>query len=180
MEKVVVAFESDKSCRRIREILESSGTAACLPCTSAAEVKRLVNKLRVTTVICGYKFADESAEELFADLPESCTMLMLARQDLLDLCGSDDIFKIAAPVARGDLIASVRLLLQMGRRWEKFVRPRRNEEERELIQAAKAALMDRSGMSEDQAHRFLQKLSMDSGAKLVYTAQMVLEGTWDA
>ena len=36
--------------------------------------------------------------------------------------------------------------------------------------------MDRHGMTEAQAHRFLQKKSMDSGAKLIQTAQLVLEG----
>ena len=35
--------------------------------------------------------------------------------------------------------------------------------------------MDRNGMTEEQAHRYLQKKSMDSGAKLVQTAQLVLD-----
>ena len=35
--------------------------------------------------------------------------------------------------------------------------------------------MDRHGMSEEQAHRFLQKKSMDSGSRLVQTALLVLE-----
>ena len=33
-----------------------------------------------------------------------------------------------------------------------------------------------SGMTEEQAHRFLQKKSMDSGAKMVQTAKLVLGG----
>ena len=32
-------------------------------------------------------------------------------------------------------------------------------------------------MSEEQAHRYLQKKSMDSGARLTQTAQLVLDGT---
>ena len=32
------------------------------------------------------------------------------------------------------------------------------------------------GMTEEQAHRFLQKKSMDSGAKMVQTAKLVLGG----
>ena len=32
-------------------------------------------------------------------------------------------------------------------------------------------------MTEEQAHRYLQKKSMDSGAKLVQTAQLVLDST---
>ena len=103
-------------------------------------------------------------------------MLMVAVQGMLDLCQSDDIFKLASPVSKGDLIASVRMLLQVGHRLEKFVKPRRSAEEKAVIDQAKQLLMERHGMTEEQAHRFLQKRSMDSGAKMIQTAQLVLEG----
>ena len=176
MDKVIVAFESDKSCWRVKEILETSGTAACIVCKSADQVKRAVNKQHITTVVCGYKVSDESAEGLFEDLPPTCAMLMVAVQGMLDLCQSDDIFKLASPVSKGDLIASVRMLLQVGHRLEKFVKPRRSAEEKAVIDQAKQLLMERHGMTEEQAHRFLQKRSMDSGAKMIQTAQLVLEG----
>ena len=38
------------------------------------------------------------------------------------------------------------------------------------------ALMERRGMTEEQAHYYLQKKSMDSGAKLVQTARLILDG----
>ena len=60
MDKVIVAFESPKSCERVREIIESSGTAACIICRSAAEVKRTVSKHHISTVVCGFKLPDES------------------------------------------------------------------------------------------------------------------------
>ena len=123
MDKVIVAFESPKSCERVREIIESSGTAACIICRSAAEVKRTVSKHHISTVVCGFKLPDESAQSLFEDLPPNCAMLMVAVQGMLDLCQNDDIFLLASPVSRGDLVASVRMLIQMGHRLEKFVRP---------------------------------------------------------
>ena len=175
MEKVIVAFESDKSCLRVKEILETSGTAACIICKSADQVKRVVNKQHITTVVCGYKLYDESAEGLLEDLPPTCSVLVIAVQGMLELCQSDDLFKLASPVSKGDLVASVRMLLQVGHRLEKFVKPRRSEEERAVIDQAKQLLMARNGMTEEQAHRFLQKRSMDSGAKMIQTAQLVLE-----
>ena len=175
MEKVIVAFESDKSCWRVKEILETSGTAACIICKSADQVKRAVNKQHITTVVCGYKLYDESAEGLLEDLPPTCSVLVIAVQGMLELCQSDDLFKLASPVSKGDLVASVRMLLQVGHRLEKFVKPRRSEEERAVIDQAKQLLMARNGMTEEQAHRFLQKRSMDSGAKMIQTAQLVLE-----
>ena len=175
MEQVILAFESEKSCQRIKGILETTGTASCILCKSADQVRRTVHKLHITAVVCGYKLADQTAECLFDDLPLSCAMLVLASQNLLDLMQNDDIFRLPTPVSKGDLTASVRMLLQIGHRLERFVRPQRSQEEQLLISQAKQLLMNRNGMTEEQAHRFLQKTSMDSGTKLIQTAQMVLD-----
>lgn len=178
MDTIILAFEGEKTTARIRDILESSGTAACLICHSGAEVKRLVNKQHIPVVVCGYKLRDETAESLSEDLPLSCSVLVLAVQNLLDMIESEAVFKLVAPVSRGDLLSSVRMLTQVGRRVERFGRPRRTGEEKAVIERAKALLMDRNGMTEEQAHQFLQKRSMDSGMKLLQMAQMVLDGSW--
>ena len=176
MEKIIVAFENEKTALRVRELLEGGGAASCLVCRTADQVRRAIRKLPVPAVVCGYKLGDQTAELLFDDLPPACAMLVLAPQDRLDLLENGDIFRLPSPVTRGDLLASVRLLLQVGRRLERYGRPRRAEEERALIDRAKALLMDRHGLSEAQAHYYLQKKSMDSGAKLVQTARLVLDG----
>lgn len=174
MEKIVVAFENSRSCQRVREILERSGTAECILCRSAAEVRRAVRQQRIPAVVCGYKFPDATAEALFADLPGPRAMLLLAPQGLLDLVGEADIFRLPLPVSKGDLVASVRMLLQIGRRLERQGR-RRGPEEQAVIDRAKALLMER-GMSEAQAHRLLQKRSMDAGERLEQAARSVLDG----
>ena len=179
MEKVILAFAGEKTAERIRDIIEGAGVAACQVCHSAAEVKRLVRKERISIIVCGYKLRDETAECMAEDLPTTCSVLILAVQSFLDLMSGDNIFKLAAPAARNDLLASVRMLLQVSNRIEQAARPRRGAEERKLIQDAKAILIDRHGMTEEEAHRFLQKKSMDSGARLTQTAQMVLDGLWD-
>ena len=50
----------------------------------------------------------------------------------------------------------------------------RNAEEEAAIKEAKELLMGRNHMTEEEAHRYLQKCSMDSGTNLVETAWMVL------
>ena len=175
MEQVILAFEGEKTANRIKEVIENASVAECLLCHSSAEVKRLVNQQHITTVLCGYKLSDETAEALCEDLPSTCSVLVIAVQGMLEMIDRNEIFKLAAPVRRNDLLASVRMLLQLGHRAEKYVRPQRSMAEKAIIQQAKQVLMDRHGMSEEQAHRFLQKRSMDAGAKMVQTAQMVLE-----
>ena len=73
------------------------------------------------------------------------------------------------------LLAAVRLLLQVGRRLERYGRPCHSGEDRRLIDRAKALLMDRHGITEEQAHYYLQKKSMDSRTKLAQTARLVLD-----
>ena len=58
MEQIILALEREKSCWQVKEILESSGTASCRICTSAAQVRRMANKFRITTVVCSYKLVD--------------------------------------------------------------------------------------------------------------------------
>lgn len=53
-------------------------------------------------------------------------------------------------------------------------RKTRDPRQQEVISQAKELLMARNNMSEAEAHRYLQKSSMDSGTNMVETAQMVL------
>mgnify|MGYP002508110420 FL=1 len=54
-------------------------------------------------------------------------------------------------------------------------RPRkRSEKEKEIIIKAKLVLMERNNMSEEEAYRYIQKTSMDSGINMVEMAKMIL------
>ena len=63
------------------------------------------------------------------------------------------------------------------RRRQKRMRQRpklRSEEDQKVIQKAKELLMGRNGFSEEEAHRYIQKRSMDNGTELVEVSQMIL------
>lgn len=172
MRRVIVAFERQSNCDRIREILESTGEFSCLVCRSADQVKRAVHKLRLDLVVCGFKLAGESCESMYHDLPRRCAVLMVAAQAQLDLCEAKEIFKLPTPVRRSELLESAEALARMGR---ERAPAQRSPEERELVEQAKRQLIEHSGMTEDQAHRYLQKRSMDNGARLADTARRMLD-----
>ena len=171
MEKVIVAFAGPNNGKRIRDILERSGTASCLLCTSADQVRRTVREQQVPAVVCGYKFPDGPAERLYEDLPTYAQMLIVAAQSLLDLVQHPEILLLSAPAHRGELIRAVEELLARTRA-EPLLR---SGEERAVIAAAKARLMA-EGLTEEEAHRTLQKKSMASGLRLAQAAQLVLTG----
>lgn len=164
MEKVIVAFEKEKNALYIRDLIESSGLAAVQLCRSGMEVRRLAGQGDEVCVVCGYKLLDGSAEALFDDLPHGSAMLMIATQPQLDLCVSEGIFQLPAPARREELLEAVALMLT--------TKGRGSDGE---VRRAKAILMARRGMSEAEAHRYLQRKSMDKGCKLVDVARAFLE-----
>lgn len=176
METVVVAFEGEKNGRRLKELLESSGTAACLLCRSADQVKRLVRQQRLTAVVCGYKFPDGTAEELAGELLGFCTVLLLAPRGLLELVPErPGLLRLPAPAGRRELLAAVEELLRLGEEAGALLPPRRSREEREVVERAKERLMARNGMTEEEAHRALRRRSMDRRIPLADAARMLLD-----
>ena len=59
-------------------------------------------------------------------------------------------------------------------RKEKSGPKKRTKEEQNYINNAKWLLMERNHLTEEEAFRYLQKTSMDSGTNMVETAQMIL------
>lgn len=174
MDRIIVAFERRSNCEKLQKLAESSAGFSCLVCRNGSQVRHLASKLRPCIVVCGFKLIDESCEAIFYDLPASCSMLMLAPPAVLELCGSEEIFKLSTPLRRSEILSSLRMLagLSRGREPEPGLS---TEAEQDLVAAAKALLMERFLMTEAQAHRLLQKRSMNSGVRLVQTAGAVVD-----
>lgn len=174
METVIVAFENGTMAQRFGELLENTGTAKCLLCRSGDQVRRLMSKQTVYCVVCGPHLSDGPAEWLAEDLPPACSLLLVGPQHMLDACASRDVYTLATPIRREEAVSTVKLLLQFGHRMERYTRHCRSPLEQDLIARAKALLMERDGLTEEQAHRTLQKRSMDQGLTLVQTARRTL------
>ena len=87
------------------------------------------------------------------------------------------ILGLSTPIKVYDLLNTVNMMLQsMDRRRKKRRKELKNRDpkQQETIRKAKELLMTRNNMSEEEAHRYLQKSSMDSGTNMVETAEMVL------
>ena len=66
------------------------------------------------------------------------------------------------------------MMMRPKKRKSTSARKARNPKDQQIIDSAKNLLMERNHLTENEAHRYLQKCSMDSGTNLVETAQMVL------
>lgn len=152
-----------------------------LVCSSASQAIAAANEGDGGIVLCGYRLPDMHYSELYGYLPREFRMLLVASPAKLQECHIGDIMCLAMPIHSHELADTVRtMMMELERPGRKTGRTRvkkRSEKEKKVIEDAKALLMERNHLSEEEAHKYIQKLSMDSGNNLVETAEMILTFT---
>ncbi len=177
MENIIVVFPKPEDGRKIKNLLVRSGINVDAVCTSGSQVLEYVNTLNGGIVICSYRFTDMYYTQLKACLPTGFDMLLVASQGHWMDSDDGEIMKLGMPIKVFDLVNTVHMMFEAQRRRRKQARlvPKiRSEEEQKIIKEAKGVLMDRNNMTEDEAHRYMQKCSMDSGTGIVETAHMII------
>jgi response regulator NasT len=172
-----VVFPKLEEAKVIRNILVRSGFSVTGVCTTGAQAISQADGLNDGIVVCSYKLADMVYSELHECLPQDFEMLLMASARLINECYGNDIVCLSMPLKTDDLINTVSMLvegIERRRRKAKLKPKTRSVEEERNIKEAKGILMERNHMTEEEAHRYLQKCSMDSGTNIVETAQMVL------
>ena len=175
MDRIVVAFTNEEAQRRVLRLLESEGYRPAACCATGAEAIRAVHKMGGAVVICGFRLRGMTANDLAADLRGNAVVIVISTAANLDLCEGENLHKLATPVPRAAFFSTLEMLWKFEQRSLHRPPPKRDAEDEALIRRAKELLMDVNRMTEGEAHRFLQKRSMDAGLKMTETAQLVLD-----
>ena len=166
-----------ENAKSIKNILVKSGYDVAAVCTTGAQTLQSANALEGGIVICSHHFIDMMYQELYEYLPPQFQMLLVASPAVCSEREIADIVCLSMPLKVHELIQTVETMsytitrMRKKRRTEPKVR---SEEEKRMLQDAKELLMIRNNMSEEEAHRYIQKRSMDNGTGLIETAQMIL------
>lgn len=177
MVNVIVAFPKLEDAQNIRIFLVRNGISVTAVCTLGAQVLQYADELDDGIIVCGYQFADMLYSQLREYLPTCFDMLLVASQHLLQSCQDNDIVCVSMPIKAYDLVNTISMMSQTISRRRKKLKQKpkpRDPKEEQMIQDAKAILMTRNNMTEEEAHRYIQKSSMDTGTNIVETAQMIL------
>lgn len=173
---IIVAFPKIEDAIKIKNILARNGYNSVVTCNSASQVIEIANNIEGGIVICGYKLVDMLYLGLHDCLPKGFSMMLLASPARFENCYEHDITYVAMPLKINELLHSLEELIAIHRkRLKREKRPKeRSEKEKQVIAEAKELLMANNNMTENEAHRYIQKISMDSGNSLSETAQMIL------
>lgn len=177
MANVIVAFSKPEDARNIKNILMKNGFGVTSVCTSGAQALAQVENLHSGVIVCGYRLTDMLFAELRECLSPEFEMLMMSSPARWTSKMPQNVVCLPMPLKVHDLVSTLEMMVQaQARRRRKFRQQpkQRNRQEHDLINQAKTLLMERGSMTEEEAHRYIQKRSMDSGTNMVETAQMVI------
>lgn len=175
--QIIVVMPKAQDADSIRRILMKSGYVNVFACSSGAKAVSLMHEFADGILISGYRMVDMMYSDVRADMPDGFQMLLLASRDVLSGRQQSGMVCLSMPLKVHELLDTLQMMergILRTRRKTKAGVKGRSEEERALISRAKELLMTRNHMTEEEAHRYIQKCSMDSGTNLVETAQMVI------
>lgn len=177
MINIVVAFSKQEDAKSIKNILMRSGFQVVAVCTTASQVLNTCMDWDEGILVSGYRFADMMYDELRDCLPSSVEMLLVASSSHWISPVPRGLVWLPMPLKVQELVSTLEMMAQAQQRRRKRQKAdpkKRSREDRDLIEQAKNLLMERNHMTEAEAHRYIQKCSMDSGTNMVETAQMVM------
>ncbi len=180
MANIIVVFPHLRDAENIRNLLVRNGRSVIAVCTSGASVIQTIDGMEDTygIVISGYRYQDMTYSDLLAELPDTYRMIVMAAGGYLERIYEYNVVKVAMPVRVYELLTTVDTVDMTLSRLKKKRRqkPReRDPEEKAVIEYAKSVLMENRNMSEEEAHRYIQKTSMSSGTNMIETAHMIID-----
>jgi len=173
---IIVAFPRLDDAKNVKNILVRSGFSVAAVCTTGAQALAYADVLSEGIIVSAYKLADVPWFEINGDLPQGFEMLILASKHRLAECAGSGVMTLSMPFVISDFLDTVQMMIVAANRKKRRDKnkPRmRTDEDRQIITFAKELLMERNGFTEDEAHKFIQKCSMDSGTNMVESARMV-------
>lgn len=177
MANIVVAFPKLEDGLSIKNLLVRNGYSVTAVCTSGTKVLSVIDDYNDGIIVCGYKLSDMMFYQLRENAPKEFEMLLLASAQKISEAYCDGVICVAMPLKAADLVNTVEMLtagIARRKRRQKNMPRQRSPQEQKTIETAKKILMEKHHMSEPEAHKYIQKISMDSGTDMVETAQMII------
>jgi response regulator NasT len=183
---VLVADADPSSCARIAQLLAATGHRVLASVTTSGEAVSSAAALTPDVVVIDLGLPDATGAAAAAlirrGLPSTGVVLMTADAEAAlteeELIATGAVALLAKPMPIAMLECTVRLAATRARELatvrESAAAARRQLEERKLIERAKGILMRRTGTTEAEAYRILQRSSQDRGTPMSVLAQAVL------
>ena len=168
---VLIAAQSEKIAVQIKGILPAGfGHVTFQP--SIARVKQTLTEERTDLLIIYTPLSDDSGIQSILDLaakyPAMSVLLIVSKeayQQVLYRAGDSGISVLARPISTGSFLSAIQMLQAMNRKIQRLLeenaRLQRKLQDERYVSRAKALLIEKQGMSESEAHKYLEREAMN-------------------
>ncbi len=182
--KVMIVSESESFFSNIKAILPPSDFFPVFHATSGSDARRKLLELPVDILIIDSPLSDEHGAmfaQSFSDT--SMGIMLLVQNDMYDQASSqveeEGIVTLPKPVSPEMFYTAVRMLSAMTFRFQKFDEEKKSLQDKmqdiRIINKAKWLLIENKSLSEADAHKYIEKLSMDRRRSRRQIAEEIIE-----
>ena len=189
MEDALIVSSTSKGSELIAELLCTVGFHQIAICKSCGEARRLLIDRDFELIIVNAPLSDESGESFSRQVASSghCQVILVVKADYLDevsaKCEDFGVMTISKPVNKQVFWTALKLCRAAQKRLSRVhaenIRLEQKIEEIRIVDRAKCVLISFADMSEDEAHRFIEKQAMNLRTTKRSVAEDVLK-SYDA
>lgn len=171
----------------ITEMLPPGEYSPVMHVTSAGEAKRLLISMEFDLLIINTPLSDELGTELALDFADgSMGILLLCKSDIYEqVClrvEESGVLTLPKPVGRGMLYSAIKLLCAVNAKLARLEKKNRTLQEKmadiRVVNRAKWLLIENLGMTEKDAHYYVEKQAMDTRLSRREVAESIIR-TYD-
>ena len=184
--RIIIADDESLIRRDLREMLTDQGYLIIGEASDGHQAVEMARKLKPDLVIMDIRFEGddfdgiEAARNLTAeDIAPVLLLSAYSQRDLVERAREAGVVGyLVKPFSEADLPPAIETALERFREFRAIKKEardlRRTLETRKAVDRAKGLLMDKEGMSEAEAFRRIQKLSMDSRKPMRVVAEAII------
>ena len=174
MREIIIASANRQSAEKVRTILQNGRFFVNNIFSSGSEVLSYASLHPDALAVCG-KLNDMSAAALAELLPSEFDLIVLLPSGVAQTVFLSNTVCLNMPVNYSELLDTVGMLTATAVLGKKE-RTEKPQADTQLIETAKKIIMSRHHISEREAHKLLQRRSMETGLKISQLAKMIAEG----
>lgn len=176
MGSIIIAMPKIEDAKKISELICRYGYETTAICTNSTSVLTKASELDQGVVITVKRMSDMYYSQIAEYLPDFFEMLLLTKAPEIEGC-PPNVITVGMPLRAAELVEVLgAMLTRLNHRYKKTRtgHKTRSPQDQKYIDDAKAFIMEKNDMTEQEAFRYIQKTSMDSGTNMVECAQMIL------
>lgn len=180
----LIVSRTEKTTESLSSILTSNQFSSVCTAETAGKGRKLALEKRIDLVIINTPLADDFGTRLAIDLAErNIGVLLLVKNDVYDQIAYKvedmGVITLSKPVTKPILVQSIKMLRAMQAKITKLEAQKSTLEtkmkEIRLVNRAKWVLIKQLKMSEEEAHKYIEKAAMDGCVKKSEVAEHIIK-----